>query len=289
MADIGFVGLGSMGSAMAVRLIDAGNTVHVWNRSLAAAVELASRGAVIAASAADAFATGTVFSMLANDAAAREVFSEKILSEAPAGSLHVNMATLGVSTADDLAALHDANRVAYVSAPVLGRPAVAVAGQLNIVAGGADADIDRVAVYLDVLGKTTWRVGVRPSTANLVKIGVNYNLIHTLQALGESVNLVERGGVDGQMFVDILTDTAYTGSAYTGYGRAIAARDYDPAFTVSLGLKDLTLAEQAAAANGSALPTAGVLREVFAAALADPAIADRDWSAIAEITRGRSS
>ncbi|QWT24539.1 NAD(P)-dependent oxidoreductase [Subtercola sp. PAMC28395] len=289
MADIAFVGLGTMGSVMAKRLIDAGHTVHVWNRSSAAVDELVAQGAVAAASVGEAFATGTVISILANDSAAESVFSENVLAAAPPDALHINMATVSVDAADRLAERHASASVAYVAAPVLGRPPVAAAGQLNIVAGGPENDIDRAAPYLDVLGKKTWRVGGRPSTANLVKIGVNYNLIHTLQALGESINLVERGGVDGQTFVDILTDAAYTGSAYTGYGRAIAARDYNPSFTVALGLKDLKLTEQAAAGNGASLPTAAVLHELFDAALADPAIADRDWSAIAEITRGRSA
>lgn len=288
MTDISFVGLGTMGSAMALRLIEAGHTVHVWNRSADAVRPLVERGAVAAASIADAFSTGTVFSILANDAAVSSVFSSAALAAAPSGALHINMATVSVELADELAALHADHGVAYVAAPVLGRPNVAAAGQLNIVAGGAPHDIDRAAPYLDVLGKTTWRVGERASAANLVKIGVNYNLIHTLLALGESVNLIERGGVDGQTFVDILTDVAYTGSAYTGYGRAIAARDYTPSFTVALGLKDLTLAEQAAADNGSPLPTAPVLRDLFDATLADPALATQDWSAIAEALRSRS-
>ncbi|GAA1002029.1 3-hydroxyisobutyrate dehydrogenase-like beta-hydroxyacid dehydrogenase [Subtercola frigoramans] len=289
MADIAFLGLGTMGSVMAKRLIEAGHTVHVWNRSAAAVHELVAHGAVAAASIDEALQAGIVISILANDAACESVFTAAVLATAPPDALHINMATVSVEAADRLAERHASASVAYVAAPVLGRPPVAAAGQLNIVAGGAEKDINRAQPFLDVLGKTTWRVGARPSTANLVKIGVNYNLIHTLQALGESINLVERGGVDGQTFVNILTDAAYTGSAYTGYGRAIAARDYNPSFTVALGLKDLRLTEQAAAGNGASLPTAAVLHELFDAALADPEIADRDWSAIAEITRSRSS
>lgn len=289
MVDISFIGLGTMGSNMAMRLIEAGHTVHVWNRSPEAASPLVTAGAVAASSAAEAFETGMVFSILANDAACEAVFSDAVLAGAPGGSLHVNMATVSVATADALAERHAASGVAYVAAPVLGRASVAAVGKLNIVASGPGEQIDRAAPFFDVMGKTTWRVGEHPSSANLVKIGVNYNLIHTLQALGESVNLVERGGVDGQTFVDILTDAAYTGSAYTGYGRAIAARDYEPSFTVSLGLKDLTLAQEAAEANGSSLPTAPVLHDIFTAALADTTLADRDWSAIAEVIRGRSA
>lgn len=100
--------------------------------------------------------------------------------------------------------------------------------------------------------------------------------------------MVERGGLDGRLFVDILTDTAFTGSAYTGYGKLIADRAYFPAgFDATLGLKDLTLAERAAAEVGAALPAAPTLRNLFEAAVADDQMRDADWSIIAEIIRGR--
>ena len=288
MTELGFIGLGAMGSAMVQRLVEQGHTVHVWNRSSDPVDALVELGAVRADSIADVLATKLVLSMLAHDAAYDDVFDAEALKAAPAGTLHVNMATVSVETADALAARHAQAGVDYIAAPVLGRPPVAAAGQLNIVAGGSPALIDRASPVLNDLGKQIWRVSEKPSAANVVKIGVNYNLIHTLQALAESVNVVERSGIDGQTFVDILTDAAYTGSAYVGYGRAIANRAYDPSFTVGLGLKDLTLMEQAAAANGSALPTYAVLRELFEATLEDEALADRDWSAIAEMTRRRS-
>ncbi len=286
MTELGFIGLGAMGATMARRLIDAGHGVHLWNRSPGAVDTLVAAGGIKAASAEAAFATGIVFSMLPNDAAAEGLFTATLLDAAPAGTVHVNFSTLSVAASDRLEAVHDAKGVRYVAAPVLGRPNVAEAGQLNIVAGGPSGAIDEVQPLLDLLGKRTWRVGERPSSASLVKIGVNYNLVHTIQALAESITLMEHGGVDGSTFVDILTDTAYTGSAYAGYGRMIARREYPPLFPVALGLKDLTLAEQAAAASGVTLPTAPVLHDLLDRALADPAIAGSDWSAVAEITRG---
>jgi 3-hydroxyisobutyrate dehydrogenase-like beta-hydroxyacid dehydrogenase len=124
--------------------------------------------------------------------------------------------------------------------------------------------------------------------ANLVKIGVNYNIIHAIQALAESVTLLENGGVRGSDFLEILTDVAFTGSIYPGYGRLISEKLYSPSFPVVLGLKDLRLAEEAAAQNGTALLSAPVLRDVFERALADPDLANLDWSAVAEVTRGLS-
>jgi 3-hydroxyisobutyrate dehydrogenase-like beta-hydroxyacid dehydrogenase len=289
MTDIGFIGLGAMGATMARRLIDAGHTVRLFNRSRAIVDELAAVGGVAADSASDTIASGVLFSMLPNDAAVEAVFTAEFLDAAPAGSIHINFSTVSVESADRLETLHKAHGVRYVAAPVLGRPEVAAAGKLNIVSGGNAADISEVQPLLDVVGKQTWHVGDNASAANLVKIGVNYNLIHTIQALAESLTLMEHGGVDGGLFVDILTDTAYTGSAYSGYGRMIAARSYPPLFTVALGLKDLTLAERAAAASGVVLPSAPVLHDLLDRTLADPDLAAGDWSGVAEITRGLSS
>lgn len=285
MTDVGFIGLGTMGSAMATRLVDAGHTVTVWNRSHEAVAPLIELGAVAASTPADALRAGIAFSMLSNDAAAEAVFSDETLSSAP-GTVHVNMATVSVECAKVLADRHQKFGVQYVAAPVLGRAQLAETGQLNIVAAGPADALARADEFFAVMGKQVWQVGASPEQANLVKIGVNYNLIHTIQALAESLNLVERGGVDAQTFVDILTDTAYTGTAYVGYGSLIANRKYDPpSFSVALGLKDLGLAESAATELSAALPTAPVLREIFEATLADSTLQNLDWSAVAEITR----
>jgi 3-hydroxyisobutyrate dehydrogenase-like beta-hydroxyacid dehydrogenase len=215
------------------------------------------------------------------------VFTSEVLEESR-GATHVNMSTVSMETARALARDHDRAGVDYVSAPVLGRPNLAQSGQLNIVAAGAGSALDRAEPLLLHLGKRVWRVGDEPEKANLVKIGVNYNLIHAMQALAESVGLLESGDVDGATFVEILTDAAFTGSAYGGYGPMIAQRAYTPTmFSMELGLKDLRLVASAAEEVGSALPTVDVLTSIFEEALDDAELAELDWSAMAEVTRRR--
>ena len=289
MAEIGFVGLGTMGSAMAKNLVDAGHTVRVWNRNPDATAPLLAAGAVAAESATHALESGIAFSMLSNDAAADAVFSEDALQGVP-GSLHVNMASVSPVAASALAERHAAAGVGYVAAPVLGRPPVAAAGKLNILAGGADADLDRLEPFFDVLGARTWRIGTEPAQANLVKIAVNFNLIHAIEALGESISIVEHHGIDPVQFVELLTGTLFGGVAYSSYGDIIAQRRYEPAgFTTVLGLKDLGLAEAAAARVGVTLPTAAALRQVFQQTLAQPGAENLDWAAIAEVARTAAS
>lgn len=283
--QLSFIGLGSMGREMARRLISEGHQVTVWNRSQAPVDELVAEGAIAAPTLTEAFASPIVVSMLANDAAALDLFTEELLAGA-AATLHINMASLSLDAVRELDQRHKNAGVGYISAPVLGRPPVAAAGQLNIIAAGEAQHVETAQPIFEVLGKRTWNMGTEPATANLVKIGVNFNLIHAIEALGESVALVEAGGVDPELFVELLTNSLFGGIAYTGYGNAIATQSYYPAgFTVALGLKDLSLVEGAARETGLALPTVPVLREVFETALADQDIQDADWAAIAEVSR----
>ena len=289
MTTVGFIGLGTMGAAMARRLVFAGATggyeVKVWNRGTAPVDELVADGAIRASGPQDVMSAEIVFSMLANDQAVSSVFNPELLAATAPGVLHINMATVSLETADLLATAHAKAGVAYIAAPVLGRPAIAAAGQLNIVASGDSNQIDRARPYLEAMGKRIWVVGSSARDANVVKIAVNLNLIHAIQALAESITLIEAAGVDSTTFVEILTDAAFSGSAHKGYGRLIAEQDYRPAFPVALGAKDLGLAEKAAAEFGIFLPSTPTLRRIFDATLANPALAELDWSAIAEVTR----
>jgi 3-hydroxyisobutyrate dehydrogenase-like beta-hydroxyacid dehydrogenase len=285
MAEIGFVGLGTMGSAMARRLMDAGHTVRVWNRSPSAVDGLVAAGAHAAESPADALASGVAISMLSDDAAVDAVWSEETLAAAP-GALHINMASVSPELSRRLGERHAAAGVAYLAAPVLGRSNLAAEGKLNILVAGASADVERASEFFDALGARTWRIGEEPAQANLVKIAVNFNIIHAMEAIGESIAIVENHGIEAAQFAELLSSTLFGGVSYTVYGDIIANRRYLPAgLTLPLGLKDLGLAEAAAAQVGVTLPTVAALRSVFERALSEPGAEKLDWSAIAEISR----
>lgn len=282
---VSLIGLGSMGTAMAHRLLDQGFALDFWNRSAKDNSELLAKGAA-QVELAEALKNHFVISILSNDAAALEVFSEQNLSAASAGTIHINMSTLSPEASETLAKLHAKHGIGYIAAPVLGRPIAITNGKLLIVAAGDSKDIEAASVVFEKVSAQYWNVGTDHAKANLVKLGVNYNLIHALQAIGESVALVESGGVDANTFMEILTHTAFAGSAYAGYGPMIVNRRYTPpGFSMTLGLKDLKLIEDAARAGGLTLPVAEVLRKLFETAQVDPELKDLDWSAIAELTR----
>ncbi|QEW04350.1 NAD(P)-dependent oxidoreductase [Microbacterium lushaniae] len=284
MSTVGFLGLGSMGRGMAARLVDAGHDVRVWNRSEAPVTALVERGAT-AATVEEALAADVSFSMLADDDAVQEVLTPATLTAA-SGRIHVVMASISPALADRLEHHLTEAGAGYVAAPVLGRPEVAAAGQLNILAAGPAGTVETVMPYLEAMGKRVWRLGETASAANAVKVAVNYNIIHALQAIGESVAMTERLGVPAEDFTELLSQTLFGGVVYGGYGRIIAAESYHPpGFHMSLGRKDLALAEEVAASVGVTPATLPGLIRVFETALADPDLKSADWSAIAEVSR----
>lgn len=270
---------------MASKLLEQGYAVDIWNRSPKNIEELAANGARLV-SLPEALQNSVVISMLSNDAAALETFSAENLAQASPGIVHVNMSTLSPEASRELAARHERAGVGYVSAPVLGRPIAILSGKVLIIAAGKSEHIAAVTPVFEKVSARHWLLGDDHGTATLVKLGVNYNIIHALQAIAESVALVEAGGVDADTFIEIITHTAFTGSAYAGYGPMIAKKNFTPpGFTMDLGLKDVKLVEDAAANLSLHLPVAGVLRGLFEEALTKPELRELDWSAVSELTR----
>jgi 3-hydroxyisobutyrate dehydrogenase-like beta-hydroxyacid dehydrogenase len=285
MTTVGFLGAGSMGSAMIARLLQAGHDVRVWNRSPGPLEMLAAAGARIAHEPNEALASDISFCMLANDDAADAALSSVQVGTAP-GRIHVMMASISPAMSHALERRLRLAGTVYVAAPVLGRPPVAAAGQLNILAAGPADALDTVEPYLLAMGKHIWRFGDVPAVAHAVKVVVNYNIIHALQALGESVTMTERLGVEPQQIAELLAGTLFGGVVYEGYGKLIAHREYSPpGFRMELGRKDLRLAEEIADSVDFRPATLAALVGVFETALTDPELTSCDWSAIAEVSR----
>jgi 3-hydroxyisobutyrate dehydrogenase-like beta-hydroxyacid dehydrogenase len=283
--EAGFIGLGGMGRAIAANLLRAGHRLRVWNRSRAPMDELARQGAEPVEEARLAFG-GVVISMLADDEGMREVIlAQRLLETAPAGTIHVNMATISVRFAEELAAEHQRHGVQYVSAPVFGRPDAAAAGQLNIVAAGDAAAIDRVQPLLDVIGQRTWRVGPEPRQANAVKVAGNFMIAAAIESMGEAAVMVQRYGVSSADLLNVLTNTLFAAPVYKGYGALIAERRYEPpGFRLALGLKDMRLVLEAADSARTPMPFASVLHDHLLEAVAQGQ-GESDWAALAEVAR----
>ena len=227
---VGFIGLGAMGSAMASNLVAAGHTVTVWNRSEAASEPLASLGAKVARTA-DRAAQGEVLcSMLANDQAVREVILDSGLLDAmDPGTVHVNHATISVALAKELAEEHAKRGLEYVAAPVFGRPDMAAAAKLNILAAGKPAAIEKVRPLLEAMGSKVWPMGEAPERASVAKIAGNFMLASAIESMAEATALTRAYGVSAADFLEVMTSTLFAAPAYQGYGKLIAEQRFKPA------------------------------------------------------------
>jgi 3-hydroxyisobutyrate dehydrogenase-like beta-hydroxyacid dehydrogenase len=271
--NIGFIGLGNMGSAIAGRLLDAGHSLRAWNRSPEPARRLAERGAQIAASAEEAFRGEVVFSMLSDDQVTRSLLIDSgVLARATSGAtrIHVNLATISAALADELAERHSERGIGYVAAPVLGRPDAAAAGKLTILAAGPRQTVEAVQPLLDgTVGHKVWRFGERASQANVVKLAVNFMLAAAIESMGEAAALTSGYGVEPRELFELIGQSLFPGPVYQGYGRLIADGRFEPAgFKARLGLKDVRLALAAAEAAMTPMPVGSLIRDSMLEALA---------------------
>jgi 3-hydroxyisobutyrate dehydrogenase-like beta-hydroxyacid dehydrogenase len=271
--NIGFIGLGNMGAAIAGRLLEAGHSLRVWNRSPEPARRLAERGAQAVATAEEAFRGDVVFSMLSDDQVTRAVLLDSgVLARAtPAATrLHVNLATISAALGDELAERHGERGVGYVAAPVLGRPDVAAAGKLTVLVAGPRQAVESIQPLLEgTVGQKIWRFGERASQANVVKLAVNFMLAAAIESMGEAAALTTGYGVEARELFDLIGQSLFPGPVYQGYGRLIADGRFEPAgFKARLGLKDVRLALAAAEAVTTPMPVGSVIRDSMLEALA---------------------
>jgi len=279
---IGFIGLGRMGSAMAANLVKAGHDVSVFNRSVEKSRALLELGARQAATIAGACDGEAVITMLADDtAAAHTAFtSNGIVGSLRKGAIHISMSTISVELSKNLAQAHAEAAQGFVAAPVFGRPEMAAAAKLFIVAAGDPAAVGACRPLFDAIGQKTFVIGTEPSTANLVKLSGNFLLASVIEALGEAIALVGKAGVDRHAFVDLLTSTIFPAPAYKTYGGLIADNKFEPAaFAAPLGFKDIRLTLAAAESLRVPMPLANVLHGQFLRVLAHGGD-NLDWAAI---------
>jgi 3-hydroxyisobutyrate dehydrogenase-like beta-hydroxyacid dehydrogenase len=283
--DIGFIGLGNMGRAMAQNLLQAGHNVTVWNRTASRADGLQKLGARVAASPAECARTGIVITMLAEDSAVESVvFAENgILKSLPAGGVHISTSTISVALSARLSAAHRAARQSFVAAPVFGRPEAAAAKKLFIVAAGPAGDLARSQPIFDAIGQHTYVVGSEPQAANIIKLLGNFMIATTIETLGEAIALARKSNIAPEKFLEVITGALFPTSVHQNYGSIIAREAYEPAgFAATLGLKDLRLVLQAANDAGVPLPIASVVRDRFQSAIGR-GNAEKDWSVIAKL------
>jgi 3-hydroxyisobutyrate dehydrogenase-like beta-hydroxyacid dehydrogenase len=281
---LGFIGLGNMGEPIAANLLSAGYGLRVYNRTASKAAALAAKGAFVAANAAEvASPAGIVLTMVANDQALEEIclpagsFVERLGSS----GIHISVSTIAPATARRLIEHHARHGVEFVSAPVFGRPDAAAAKRLWVCVSGPAAAKKRTQPILAAIGQGVFDFGEGAGAANIVKLCGNFLIASAIEALAEAFALAEKNGASKRELAEMLGKTFFACPAYQTYGKIIAEEKFEPAgFRLALGLKDVTLVLETAAASAMPMPLASLLRDHLLAAMAKGR-ENMDWTAVA--------
>jgi 3-hydroxyisobutyrate dehydrogenase len=274
--NIAVLGVGTMGSAFARRLLGAGMRVSVWDVSRAAAAQLATAGAQVGATPEEAVRdAGVVLTMVPTIASIEETMP-RVLAAVPPGATWLQMSTLGVDGTERAMALAKAHRpdVVFVDAPVSGSKAPAEEGKLLILASGPVAALDALVPVFSVLGQKTMRWD-RAGSGSRMKLVLNT----WLAVLGEGI--AEAAALARSLEVSLNDVSACLGSTALDAPWALSKLDkiergaFNPDFSLALAAKDLHLALDAASRAHQRLPMAQSIATQWDSAL-QAGLGDRD-------------
>ena len=272
MANIGFIGLGNMGLPMAQNLIKAGHLVEGLDMSAAQLDKLKGAGGSVAASLKELAAHAEiVVTMLPSGKEVREVYlgADGIVATARPGTLLIDSSTIDVETARAVGKAAGDKGLMMVDAPVSGGVGGAQGATLTFMVGGPDAAFAKARPVLEQMGKTIVHAG-GAGNGQAAKICNNMILGVSMIAVSEAFVLAEKLGLDSQKLFDISSKSSGQCWSMTTYcpvpgpvPTSPANRDYQAGFTAAMMLKDLLLAQQAAAGAGAATPLGAEAAQLF--------------------------
>jgi 3-hydroxyisobutyrate dehydrogenase len=283
---VGFVGLGTMGGAMAANAARAGFEVTAWNRSPGRAEGLVELGVRLADTAAAAAATGDVVITMVSDTPDVEAVlfgPDGVAAGVRPGSLVVDMSTISPSATRSFAARLAEQGVAMLDAPVSGGSEGAKKGTLSIFVGGEAADLERARPVLETLGTTITHMG--PIGSGQAAKAVNQVILAgTYLGVAEGIVLALKAGLDVDQLVGALSGGAAQSWVLANRSGRMRENAYPLGFKVSLHRKDLGIALELARETGVALPISA-LCEQLEAGLIGRGYGDEDVSAVARTIR----
>lgn len=279
---VGVVGLGHMGHAFAVNLIEDGRQVVVYDRDPERIATLLPIGARGAARLADLAACNVVLTSITDDDALAAVTlpPEGLVGILAPDAVHISMSTVSPALSRRLSEEHASHAQDYVAAPVLGNPDFARARKLFVLAAGSRSALDKVRPLLDRLGQRLFVISESAALANLVNLAANVLTATTLECMGEVLALLRKGGVDSHLAFEVLTNSLFDSHVHKSYGAKIVDGRYSPpGMAVPLAIKDLRLALAEAERTAVPMPAASLVHDHLVE-MAARGWAGLDWSAL---------
>uniref|UniRef100_A0A0D6QZE7 6-phosphogluconate dehydrogenase NADP-binding domain-containing protein n=1 Tax=Araucaria cunninghamii TaxID=56994 RepID=A0A0D6QZE7_ARACU len=279
--EVGFLGLGIMGKAMAVNLLKNGFNVTVWNRTLSKCEDLVEYGASVGQTPAEIVKKCKyTIAILADPAAALSVVFDKdgVLETMCSGKGYIDMSTVDAATSTKISKGILGKGGRFLEAPVSGSKKPAEDGQLIILAAGDKSLHDEITPAFDVMGKQTFFLGEVGNGAKM-KLVVNMIMGSMANAFSEGLVLSDRCGLSQQTLIDVLGLGAIGNPMFKLKGPAMIQERFDPQFPLKHQQKDMRLALGLGDDVGVSMPVAAAANEVFKKARS-MGLGDLDFSAV---------
>ena len=270
MAKLGFLGLGIMGGPMALRLMEAGHEVAVWSYSSGKTDAFVAKGAVACATPAEvATRSECVFLCVGDTEMSRTVILGKdgLMEGAAAGTVIADCSTVAPSASKAIAAELKAKGIEFLDAPCTGSKAGAEGGTLTFMVGGPKDVFERVKPWFEAMGKMLFYCGEAGAGLH-AKLSQNMILGNLLQAFNESMVLAVKAGVDPEMMLEILNNSAAKSGMITAKAPKVLARDFSTHFSVKWLEKDMALMVESAAELNVPVPVTAISQQLYRAAIA---------------------
>jgi len=268
MHTLGWIGLGHMGTPMAMNLLHAGYSVNVYNRSQEKTIPLVECGAMNLPSPKDIVnESDIIFIMLSDSYAVQDVFVEDygVLSAVKPGKILVNMSTISPEDSLSFANLVAKKGGIYLDAPVSGSVGAAITSQLLILVGGEATAIETCQPYFNLLGKQTIHFG-SSSKGSSAKLAINLLLGIMGQGIGESLLLAEKSGLDKEKVLEMISLSGMNSPLFQGKKDMYRKEEFPSAFMLELMSKDLGLIKAEADRLKTKLPLAEITNSTYRSA-----------------------
>ncbi|HEX6027193.1 MAG TPA: NAD(P)-dependent oxidoreductase [Solirubrobacter sp.] len=282
---VGFIGLGIMGSLMAMNLAKAGYELTVFNRTRAKAEEWAAEhGGTVAGSPREVAERSDVVITMVVDGPQVEAMIEDALPGARENTLFIDMSTIAPATARELAERVRERGHAFVDAPVTGSSPKARTGTLTIMCGGEPADIERARPLFEVMGEKIVVCG-EVGQGQAVKVISQAITAINCATLAQGLVLARQAGVDVEALLETMDGGSSDSTMRALKGKPMLAHDFTPLFKLAHMLKDVQLCLAEARTAGGSFPFAGLAAELYGAGVGR-GLGEQDFAAVLEVVEG---
>lgn len=283
--EIGFVGLGNLGTPIAENLLKKRRRLFVYNRTATKTRPFVDKGATTCDSIKQlSQKCDVVFSVVSDDAALKAITKgdDGIAVNLKPRGIHVSVSTILPATAKELSDVHKQFNNHYVAAPVMGRPEAARAGKLNFLVSGEQEMVETIKPLLqDAGGIGVWEFGTEPQAANVAKLCTNFLIVSAIESMAEGIHLAKKSGVDATIWINMVTQTLFAAPVYINYSSLLLKELFQPAgFALKLGLKDVNLVMKQSNDVKAEMPIGKLMQQRLAES-AQNGLGDHDWTAVA--------